>query len=51
MADKKKKAKTPKNLPKRKLTSAQLGNVKGGMMKLSGQCQETDDSGTTGCPG
>jgi hypothetical protein len=51
MADKKKKAKTPKDLPKRKLTSAQLGKVKGGMMKMDDQCKETDDSGTHGCPG
>lgn len=50
MADKKKTSKATKNLPKGKLTAAQLNAVKGGRM-ADNQCKETDDSGTTGCVG
>lgn len=62
MAEKRKKAKTSKDLPKRKLTAAQMGKVKGGVdfgkirlgggtLSLSEQCAATTDSGTMGCPG
>ena len=61
MADKKK-AKAAKDLPKRKLTSAQLGKVKGGLLNLGAirlggrlgeteQCAATSDTGAMGCPG
>ena len=62
MADKRKKGKTSKDLPKRKLTAAQLGKVKGGQVNLGAiriggrlgeteLCASTTDTGTTGCPG
>jgi hypothetical protein len=62
MAAKKKATKSAKDLPKGKLTAAQMGKVKGGMMKkisTSGSlglsaadtCKETSDTGMMGCTG
>jgi hypothetical protein len=50
MADKKKPTKATKDLPKGKLTAAQLKAVKGGARRLGAEsCKETGDSGMMGC--